>query len=190
MAETPDIHQNYQQQQQQIRSPTGSQRTPPQLPTNNHHNHHHQHPLSQSHTPPTPISQTISGESHNSSPNGANHVRDQQQSWQQRVSPASPNNLPNISGVAHAHEPSAFVRPSDLLRPRPTPKAVSQPKPDRPIDRDERAGLKAIREFLRVRNCYEVLPLSFRLIELDVGLTVKESLNILMQCGELPQFGL
>jgi 5'-AMP-activated protein kinase regulatory gamma subunit len=34
-----------------------------------------------------------------------------------------------------------------------------------------------------VRTCYEVLPLSFRLIELDVGLTVKESLNILVQCG-------
>lgn len=28
-----------------------------------------------------------------------------------------------------------------------------------------------------------MLPLSFRLIELDVGLTVKESLNILVQCG-------
>ena len=36
---------------------------------------------------------------------------------------------------------------------------------------------------MRLRNCYEVLPLSFRLIELDVGLTVKESLNILVQCG-------
>lgn len=34
-----------------------------------------------------------------------------------------------------------------------------------------------------MRTCYEVLPLSFRLIELDVGLTVKESLNILVQCG-------
>lgn len=44
---------------------------------------------------------------------------------------------------------------------------------------------KAIRDFLRVRTCYEVLPLSFRLIELDVGLTVKESLNILVQCGML-----
>lgn len=43
---------------------------------------------------------------------------------------------------------------------------------------------KAIRDFLRMRNCYEVLPLSFRLIELDVGLTVKESLNILVQCGK------
>lgn len=36
---------------------------------------------------------------------------------------------------------------------------------------------------MRHRTCYEVLPLSFRLIELDVGLTVKESLSILVQCG-------
>ncbi|KIX08501.1 uncharacterized protein Z518_03157 [Rhinocladiella mackenziei CBS 650.93] len=82
----------------------------------------------------------------------------------------------------HGHE-GTFVRPSDLLRPRATSRPIAPAKPDRPIDRDERAGLKAIRDFLRVRNCYEVLPLSFRLIELDVGLTVKESLNILVQCG-------
>ena len=41
----------------------------------------------------------------------------------------------------------------------------------------------AIRNFLKARACYEVLPLSFRLIELDVSLTVKESLNILVQNG-------
>ena len=44
---------------------------------------------------------------------------------------------------------------------------------------------KKIRDFLRERTAYDVLPLSFRLIELDVGLTVKESLNILVQCGQL-----
>lgn len=43
---------------------------------------------------------------------------------------------------------------------------------------------KKIRDFLRERTAYDVLPLSFRLIELDVGLTVKESLNILVQCGQ------
>ena len=42
---------------------------------------------------------------------------------------------------------------------------------------------KAMRNFLKARACYEVLPLSFRLIELDVSLTVKESLNILVQNG-------
>lgn len=36
---------------------------------------------------------------------------------------------------------------------------------------------------MRARTAYDVLPLSFRLIELDVSLTVKESLNILVQCG-------
>ncbi|EHY53127.1 AMP-activated serine/threonine-protein kinase regulatory subunit [Exophiala dermatitidis] len=82
----------------------------------------------------------------------------------------------------HGHE-ATFVRPSDLLRPRTTSRPNGPPKPDRPIDRDQRAGLKAIRDFLRIRNCYDVLPLSFRLIELDVGLTVKESLNIMVQCG-------
>lgn len=43
-----------------------------------------------------------------------------------------------------------------------------------------------IRDFLRARTAYDVLPLSFRLIELDVGLTVRESLNILVQCGMCP----
>ncbi|KAK5216457.1 AMP-activated serine/threonine-protein kinase regulatory subunit [Exophiala xenobiotica] len=81
----------------------------------------------------------------------------------------------------HGYE-ATFVRPSDLLRPRTTSRPAT-PQPERPIDRDERAGLTAIRDFLRVRNCYEVLPLSFRLIELDVSLTVKESLNIMVQCG-------
>ncbi|EXJ78500.1 hypothetical protein A1O1_08901 [Capronia coronata CBS 617.96] len=82
----------------------------------------------------------------------------------------------------HGHE-GTFVRPSDLLRPKTTSRPSAPTQPDRPIDRDQRAGLKAIRDFLRIRNCYDVLPLSFRLIELDVGLTVKESLNIMVQCG-------
>ncbi|KIW21451.1 hypothetical protein PV08_02031 [Exophiala spinifera] len=98
------------------------------------------------------------------------------------------NHPTSPSATAHATPPSlgheaTFVRPSDLLRPKPLSRPIAPPKPERPIDRDERAGLKAIRDFLRVRSCYDVLPLSFRLIELDVGLTVKESLNILVQCG-------
>ncbi|EXJ84247.1 hypothetical protein A1O3_04914 [Capronia epimyces CBS 606.96] len=106
----------------------------------------------------------------------------------------SPSNEPSTSAnhplpsTAHAAHPqgheSIFVRPSDLLRPKAASRTtVPTTPPDRPIDRDQRAGLKAIRDFLRIRNCYDVLPLSFRLIELDVGLTVKESLNILVQCG-------
>ncbi|KFY95582.1 hypothetical protein V498_03282 [Pseudogymnoascus sp. VKM F-4517 (FW-2822)] len=44
-------------------------------------------------------------------------------------------------------------------------------------------GLKAIRDFLKVRTSYDVLPLSFRLIILNTDLLVKKSLNILLQNG-------
>lgn len=40
---------------------------------------------------------------------------------------------------------------------------------------------RAIREFLKVRTSYDVLPLSFRLIVLDTSLLIKKSLNILTQ---------
>lgn len=45
----------------------------------------------------------------------------------------------------HSHE-AAFVRPADLLRPRAqsrpmTPAVPLQPKPEKPIDRDEREAL-------------------------------------------------
>ncbi|EGY18929.1 nuclear protein SNF4 [Verticillium dahliae VdLs.17] len=40
---------------------------------------------------------------------------------------------------------------------------------------------RAIREFLKVRTSYDVLPLSFRLIVLDNDLLIKKSLNILIQ---------
>jgi hypothetical protein len=42
---------------------------------------------------------------------------------------------------------------------------------------------RAIRNFLKVRTSYDVLPLSFRLIVFDTSLSVKESLNILIQNG-------
>lgn len=40
---------------------------------------------------------------------------------------------------------------------------------------------EAIRDFLKVRTSYDVLPLSFRLIILDTDLLIKKSLNILIQ---------
>lgn len=43
-----------------------------------------------------------------------------------------------------------------------------------------------IRDFLKVRTSYDVLPLSFRLIIFDTGLLVKTSLNILIQNGKRP----
>lgn len=121
------------------------------------------------------------------------------------ASVASTNSTPPVADTAtsppsgDAHETS-FARPSTFLH---RPRAHSRPvahKPKRKIDIDEEIGLvrinwqyggtgwltaeqKKIRDFLRARTAYDVLPLSFRLIELDVGLTVKESLNILVQCG-------
>ncbi|KAJ2979016.1 hypothetical protein NUW58_g7312 [Xylaria curta] len=43
--------------------------------------------------------------------------------------------------------------------------------------------MKGLRDFLRVRTSYDVLPLSFRLIILDNDLLIKKSLNILIQNG-------
>ena len=40
-----------------------------------------------------------------------------------------------------------------------------------------------IRDFLKVRTSYDVLPLSFRLIIFDTALLVKKSLTILIQNG-------
>jgi hypothetical protein len=45
---------------------------------------------------------------------------------------------------------------------------------------------RGIREFLKVRTSYDVLPLSFRLVVLDNNLLIKKSLNILIQNGAVP----
>lgn len=47
---------------------------------------------------------------------------------------------------------------------------------------------KAIRDFLKVRTSYDVLPLSFRLIVLDTDLLIKKTLNILIQNCEFSAF--
>ncbi|KAG5949173.1 hypothetical protein E4U53_006013 [Claviceps sorghi] len=85
-----------------------------------------------------------------------------------------------------------FVAPSSYLRfktshgstmaaapeqPAPKPK----PSPPSPLDKEQLQGLKAIRDFLKVRTSYDVLPLSFRLIVLDTDLLIKKTLNILIQ---------
>lgn len=44
----------------------------------------------------------------------------------------------------------------------------------------------AIREFLKVRTSYDVLPLSFRLIMLDNDLLIRTCVNILMQNSTIP----
>ncbi|KAL2266502.1 hypothetical protein VTJ83DRAFT_5854 [Remersonia thermophila] len=72
--------------------------------------------------------------------------------------------------------------PSSHLRPQPAGRTISE-KATSLLDKEQMQGLRAIREFLKVRTSYDVLPLSFRLIVLDNDLLIKKSLNILIQNG-------
>ncbi|UKZ72536.1 hypothetical protein TrVFT333_000166 [Trichoderma virens FT-333] len=74
-----------------------------------------------------------------------------------------------------------FVAPSSYLFNAGVMADAPDPKPLSPLDKEQRQGLKAIRDFLRKRTSYDVLPLSFRLIVLDTDLLIKKSLNILIQ---------
>jgi hypothetical protein len=47
---------------------------------------------------------------------------------------------------------------------------------------------RSVRDFLKKRTSYDVLPLSFRLIILNTDLLVKQSLNILLQNGPSPSY--
>ncbi|KAI1817179.1 CBS-domain-containing protein [Poronia punctata] len=77
-----------------------------------------------------------------------------------------------------------FVQPSSYLRPSSRSHAIPPvAAPMSPIDEEQMQGLRGMREFLRVRTSYDVLPLSFRLIILDNELLIKKSLNILIQNG-------
>ncbi|CCJ29010.1 unnamed protein product [Pneumocystis jirovecii] len=49
------------------------------------------------------------------------------------------------------------------------------------IDRLQLEALESIRQFIRSKTCYDVLPVSFRMIVLDTELLVKKSLTILAQ---------
>lgn len=84
--------------------------------------------------------------------------------------------------ASEGHE-GAFVQPSSYLRPQADSIPMTPALPERAVDRDERLGLRAIRNFLKVHTSYDVLPISFRLIVFDTSLSVKESLNILIQNG-------
>lgn len=50
-------------------------------------------------------------------------------------------------------------------------------------DRNQREAVRSIRNFLRSKTSYDVLPVSFRLIVLDTALLVRKSLTILLQNG-------
>ncbi|KAI9743138.1 MAG: 5'-AMP-activated protein kinase subunit gamma-1 [Claussenomyces sp. TS43310] len=83
-----------------------------------------------------------------------------------------------IPAVLEGRE-SPFVQPKTYLRPESRKSAVEVSLS--PIEREQMLGLKAIRDFLKVRTSYDVLPLSFRLVILNTDLLVKKSLNILLQ---------
>ncbi|KAL4802098.1 nuclear protein SNF4 [Aspergillus unguis] len=90
---------------------------------------------------------------------------------------------PPLLPVRFCGHEAGFVQPASYLRSRPPTYPMPPSQPERAIDREERQGLRAIRNFLKVRTSYDVLPLSFRLIVFDTALSVKESLNILIQNG-------
>ncbi|RYC79799.1 Nuclear protein SNF4 [Fusarium oxysporum f. sp. narcissi] len=89
----------------------------------------------------------------------------------------------STTAAGHGYVPQ-FVPPSPYLRRRTSirsPMAPTEPKPLSPLDRDQLQGLNAIRDFLKVRTSYDVLPFSFRLIVLDTDLLIKKAINILTQ---------
>ncbi|KAF3770966.1 hypothetical protein M406DRAFT_97005 [Cryphonectria parasitica EP155] len=109
--------------------------------------------------------------------------------------PANPSDSP-LPGIPPARQPGhelPFVQPSTYLHLRaptatatfgnsgPFHTAPAEKPPMTPLDRDQVQGLTAIREFLKVRTSYDVLPLSFRLIMLDNDLLIRTCVNILMQ---------
>ncbi|RDA91814.1 hypothetical protein CP533_2839 [Ophiocordyceps camponoti-saundersi (nom. inval.)] len=87
-----------------------------------------------------------------------------------------PREQPSSSRVPRFAAPSSYLRFKTGQSMAST--AVAPPSP---LDKEQRLGLSAIREFLKVRTSYDVLPLSFRLIVLDTDLLIKKSLNILIQ---------
>ncbi|KAI2633890.1 hypothetical protein GGS21DRAFT_117783 [Xylaria nigripes] len=100
-----------------------------------------------------------------------------------RLSPAmtAPSRPPLVARTGHE---LPFVQPSSYLRPSSRSHTVPPvTSPMSPIDEEQMQGLKGLRDFLRVRTSYDVLPLSFRLIVLDNDLLIKKSLNILIQNG-------
>ncbi|KAI0119313.1 CBS-domain-containing protein [Daldinia grandis] len=98
--------------------------------------------------------------------------------------PAMSSDLPSyIPPLPQGHE-LPFVRPSSYLRPKFRSRTTPVPTtPMSPIDEEQLQGLRGLRNFLRVRTSYDVLPLSFRLIVLDNDLLIKKSLDILIQNG-------
>ncbi|KAK9773769.1 putative Nuclear protein SNF4 [Seiridium cardinale] len=97
----------------------------------------------------------------------------------------APSRLPAANSNIRPGHALPFVAPSSYLRPKTRTRttSMSEPTPMSPVDEEQLQGLKGLREFLKRRTSYDVLPLSFRLIVLDNDLLIKKSLNILIQNG-------
>ena len=119
--------------------------------------------------------------------------------------------------LPHFVAPLSYLRPKPVQRSAMAAAPPQSARPS-PLDKEQRQGLvrvacaralgstrcirrraelltcclclqKAVRDFLRVRTSYDVLPLSYRLVVLDTDLLIKKSLNILIQNGESPAHG-
>ncbi|KAB8343180.1 hypothetical protein FH972_022770 [Carpinus fangiana] len=83
-----------------------------------------------------------------------------------------------------ANEAPHFVAPSSYLRPSVSSKQSTGSQSAAnvaAIEKEHVEALHKIREFLKLRTSYDVLPLSYRLIILDSRLLIKKSLNIMTQ---------
>ncbi|SPO21521.1 related to SNF4 - nuclear regulatory protein [Ustilago trichophora] len=81
----------------------------------------------------------------------------------------------DIPGASTSHGSSSRTGPGTRAR-------REREKSGRPKDKHLLA-LRSIRDFLRGRSSYDVLPVSFRLIVLDTKLVVKPALDVMWQAG-------
>lgn len=101
------------------------------------------------------------------------------------TSPSLENSHPHTASHTPAHD-LPFVQPSSYLRPHKPSSAQSRTMPEKhttPLDKEQMQALRSIREFLKVRTSYDVLPLSYRLVVLDVDLLIKKCIGVLVQNG-------
>ncbi|KUL91176.1 hypothetical protein ZTR_00656 [Talaromyces verruculosus] len=138
----------------------------PRSPTHHDHNHNHNHQHQHQHQ--HEVSAAVALDNVNAS-RGSLHN--------------NANLGESNSGRAGTGHERGFVQPASYLRRRGLSHPMAPSQPERAVDAEEQMGLRAIRNFLKVRTSYDILPLSFRLIVFDTSLLVKESLNILIQNG-------
>lgn len=96
-------------------------------------------------------------------------------------------NDPNATSQQQPQQPISFPPPTSINNSaNATPHSAGTPALNPTeviIDAEQRKGIQAIRNFLKSKTSYDVLPVSFRLVVLDTSLLVKKSLTILLQNG-------